>query len=132
MKTIADVLDSVWGLLSAPTPGTGKTFTRFYRWSYPDDCQDSYFGVINALSVPTDPIQTVDVNVNVYAKDINVQRGIPDLTALNAMATSVISDMHHKNNDVYDISYQFMNVIREEVLNAHLFNLRFKLIFINN
>lgn len=132
MKTIADVLDSVWGLLNTPNPGTGKTFTRFYRWSYPDDCQDSYFGVINALSVPTDPIQTVDVNVNLYAKDINVQRGIPDLTALNAMATSVISDMHHKNNDVYDISYQFMNVIREEVLNAHLFNLRFKLIFINN
>lgn len=132
MKTIQDVLDSVWELLSAPDPGAGKTFARFYRWSYPDDCNDSYFGVINALSVPTDPIQSVDVNVNVYAKDINIQRGIPDLSALNAMAGAVISELHHQNNDVYDISYQFMNVIREEALNAHMFNLRFKLIFINN
>ncbi len=132
MKTINDVLDSVWGLLNKPDPGTGKTFVRFYRWSYPDDCADAYFGVINALSVGADPIQSVDVNVNVYAKDINVSRGIPDLNALNAMAATVISDMHHKNNDVYDISYQFMNVIREEVLNAHMFNLRFRLIFINN
>lgn len=132
MKTVNNVIDSIWGILTKPNPGAGKTFTRFYKLSFPDNCSDSYFGVVNCLPVPKDSIQEVELNVNVYAKDINVQSGIADLSALNSMALAVITDLHDYNNDVFDVEYSFGGIIREEALKAHYFNLRFKLIYINN
>ncbi len=132
MKTVSDVVDSVWDVLTKPNPGTGKTFSRFYKHAFPDDISDSFFGVVNCLPVPADSIQEVEVNVNVYAKDINIQRGIADISALNAMTISVISDLHNFNNDVFDLEYSFGGIQRETTMNAHYFNLRFKLIYINN
>lgn len=131
MKTVNSVIDGVYSLLTTPDIGEGKTFAHFYKWSYPDGGEDAYFGVVNTLAVPSDSIQTVDFNVNVYAKDLS-HRGIPDLNTLNTMGASVINDLHHINNDFYDIRYDFMQVIRVEELGAHMYNMRFKLLFINN
>ena len=132
MKTVNDVLDGVYSLLNDPGLGTGKTFSQFYKWSYPDEPNGDYFGVINTLEIPKNPVQDVEVNVNVYAKDLDLQRGIPDLKTLGIMMGSVIEDLHNYNNDCFDIEYKFMQVIREKDMQKHLFNLRFKLVFIAN
>lgn len=129
MKTPQNVIDAFYALVPV-TPATG--FVRWYKYSYPDDIADACFGIINTLGVPADSIQEVEVNVNCYAKDLSIQKGIPDLSKLNEMAGKVITELHDYNNDVFDIEYQTGAILREKDLNCHFFNLRFKLIFINN
>lgn len=128
MKTPQDVIDAFYALLPME-PKTG--FDRWYKYSYPNGIDKQYFGVINTLGVPADSIQEVEVNVNIYAKDLGTQN-IPDLSSLSQMAGSVITELHDYNNDVFDIEYTIGNIIREDDLGSHFFNLRFKLIFINN
>ena len=129
MKTPQDVINAFYTLLPME-PKTG--FDRWYKYSYPNGIDKQYFGVINTLGVPADSIQTVEVNVNIYAKDLDTQRNIPDLSALSDIASDVIAETHNYNNDLFDIEYTVGNIIREPELNSHFFNLRFKLIFINN
>ena len=132
MNKANDILNGIYSILSTPNIGTGKTFTRFYKWSYPDSSTDDYFGVINTLQIPTDSAQEVDLNVNVYAKDLSKQKGIPDLATLGTMMDSVIDDLHEYNDGCFDIEYRFMQVLREEKMQRHFFNLRFNLLFISN
>jgi len=125
MKTQKYVLDAIHTLIPA---GVGDV----YKYTTPDDYASDKFTVINTLGVPADPIQTVIVNVNCYAIDLNPIKGIPDLPTLDTMALAVINALHNFNNDVFDIEFEMMNILREEILKAHFINLRFRLIFINN
>lgn len=125
MKTQKHILDAVYSLL----PGSvGDVF----KFTTPDDYESDKFTVINTLGVPVDPIQTVAVNVNCYAKDVSPSKGIPDLSTLDTMTLAVIGNLHNFNNGYFDIEYEFMNVMREQSLQMHFANLRFKLIFLNN
>ncbi len=125
MKTQKYVLDAIYALLPATI---GDVFLYTTRDGYTAD----KFTVVNTLGIPVDPIQTVVINVNCYAKDLNPSKGIPDLSTLDDMALAVINELHDYNNDVFDIEYEMMNVIREEALQMHFINLRFRLIFLNN
>lgn len=125
MKQINDVLDMVFALIH-----TGRTV---FLHSYPDGLQADEFIVVNALSVPADSIQTVDVNVNCYQKSF--QRNIPDLKSMGATADAIIALVHgyHTfNTDHVHIAFQFMNVLRDDTMGMHYANLRFQLIFLNN
>lgn len=103
-----------------------------YKFSTPDNHRADKFTVINTLGVPADPIQTVIINVNCYTNDLNKFKGIPDLSTLDTMALSTINILHDYNNDEFDIEFELMNIIREENINMHFINLRFRLIFLNN
>ena len=125
MKTQKYVLDAIYSLIPADVGDV-------YKFTTPDNYKSSKFTVINTLGVPADSVQTVIVNVNCYASDLNLTKGIPDLLTLDTMAHSVINVLHDYNNDVFDIEYELMNIFREQALQAHYANLRFRLIFINN
>ena len=125
MKTQKTVLDAIHTLIPA-------TVGDVFKYTTPDDYKSDKFTVVNTLGVPADPVQTVIVNVNCYAKDLNPGRGIPDLQTIDTMALAVIGQLHDYNNDVFDIEFEMMNVIREQALQMHFVNLRFRLIFINN
>ncbi len=125
MKTQKYILDAIYPLIPA-------TVGEVYKYSTPDDHSSEKFTVINTLTVPADPIQTVQVNINCYAKDLNTTRGIPDLVTLDEMVHAVINALHDYNNDVFDLEFQFMGIIREQALKMHFANLRFRLIFLNN
>jgi hypothetical protein len=121
MKTQFDVVDRVYLRL---------TLRPLFKHNYPDDYNEDKFAVINCLEVPTDSIQTVEVNVNCYARDI--QKGIPDHTELVTMFNYVIGRLNHFNDDVVDIEYTGGQIFREESRLWHYYNMRFKLIFISN
>jgi hypothetical protein len=123
MKTVKNVVDAVYALLPV-------TVTPLYKYSTPDDYTAASFYVVNALTIPKDPIQTVEFNVNCYAVDLH--KGVPDVTTLATMADLVINALHDYNNDVFDIEYSFMNMIRVPEIQSHYFNLRFQLVFISN
>jgi hypothetical protein len=122
MKTEFDVEDAIYLKLSDVRP--------LFKGKVKDDYNAPEFTVINTLGVPADPIQEVEVNVNTYAADI--QEGIADRNKLKENANKILNHLNHFNNDVFDIEYTFGTVIREEEFKRHFFNLRFKLIFINN
>lgn len=122
MKTFIDVENAIYLKMTDVRP--------LFKGTYPDNYNAAAFTVINTLGVPADPIQTVEVNVNSYAKDLQI--GIPDKSTLVTMANTVIGHLHNWNNDIFDIEYTFGNIIREQESNRHYFNARFKLIFINN
>ena len=132
MTTVGDVLTKIFALLPTPSLGTGKTFDRWYKYAYPDGHSAPYFGVLNTLTVPVDPIQDVDININFFAADIDTSRGIPDLSALNAAATSVVTALHNINDNEVDIEFRFMSIIRDETANRHYMNMRFVVVYINN
>ena len=123
MITLKDSLDLVYTLLSE---------NMVYKQSFPDDISDDRFIVINTLGVPKDSIQIVEVNVNCYAKDANIQRGIPDLTTLNSMVGDVLSDIEDYHESGVSIDLQMTNIFREESLNCHYINMRFQLMYLTN
>ena len=127
MKTVQDVYNIFFELLKGSTP--------VFRQSYPDTQPPDEFYVINTLGVPADPIQTIEVNVNCYAKDANINSGIPDLVKLDTMTKNVIDKLHgfqvYTCNEVH-IAFQRMIILREPNLNMHYNNLRFQLIYLNN
>ncbi len=125
MKTQKYVLDFIHTLIPA---NVGDV----YKYTTPDNYSAAKFTVVNTLGVPADPIQTVIVNVNCYANDLNVIKGIPDLTTIDTMALAVINALHNYNNGIMDIEFEMMNIFREQALQMHFVNLRFRLIFINN
>ena len=122
MKTVVEVQDIFYSQL--------PTLRPLFKGQYPDDYDAESFAVINTLGVPWDPIQTVEVNVNCYAKDI--QKGLPNYTKLIEMFNYAINQLHNYNNDAVDIEYRNGDIIREEQRQWHYYNLRFRLIFINN
>jgi hypothetical protein len=122
MKTVIDVQDSIYLILDTIRP--------LFKGKLADDYNEDEFTVINTLGVPSDPIQTVEVNVNTYAADI--QDGVPDYTTLGTNAQEIIAKLHNFNNDEFDIEYTFGDIFREAQFKRHFFNLRFKLIYINN
>lgn len=125
MKTQKYVLDAIYPLIPA-------TVGDVHKYKTPDDYTSNKFTVLNTLTVPADPIQTIQVNINCYAKDLNINRGIADMSTLDTMILAVVNALHNYNNDSFDIEFQFMNIIREETLKMHYANLRFRLIFLNN
>ena len=125
MKTQKHVMDAIYALLPA-------SIGDVYKFSTPDNYIADKFTVINTLGLPADPIQTVIINVNCYAKDLNPTKGIPDLSTLDTMTLAVINELHDYNNDEFDVEFELMNIIREQNLKMHFVNLRFRLIFINN
>lgn len=123
MKTPKDVLDIFFSKIDS-------THTVF-RNSYPDGFSADKFIVINTLGTPKDSIQTVEVNVNCYAKDFT--GGIMDEVGITTMAAGVITNLHgyhwHEGSKVH-IEFQSMAPVREE--GRHYMNARFQLIFLNN
>ena len=123
MKRIDSVINAVYSIL--PT-----TVTPLFKYNTKDGYTAPSFYVINCLQLPKDPIQTVEFNVNCYAADVH--KGVPDVSTLATMADLVINALHDYNNDVFDIEYSFMNMIRVPEIQSHYFNLRFQLVFISN
>jgi hypothetical protein len=123
MITPLDCINLVYTLLSA---------RPLHKHAYPDSYDAEFFTVINTLGVPADPIQTVELNVNSYAKDLDLQRGIPDLTKLNTMVTAAINELHDYHYNGIDIELTMSNILREESINCHYINLRFKIIYTSN
>ncbi len=123
MITPTQCLDLVYTLMDA---------RPLYKHSFPDNTDQDSFTVINSLGVPADPIQTVEVNVNCYAKDADKTRGIPDLTTLNTMVASALSDLQgYHYNGIY-IGLTMSNIFREEGINMHYMNLRFQVKYLSN
>jgi hypothetical protein len=125
-KTVKNIIDSVWGALSQ---------RPCYKHSYPDNVTDTQFAVVNTLGMPIDPIQTVEVNVNIYAKDINPQAGVPNLTLLDSLTASAIADVsgyHGTGNNIIHLSLVTSILLRETDLQMHLTNNRFQAIYLNN
>jgi hypothetical protein len=125
-KTVKNIIDSVWGAL---------TQRPCYKHSMPDTVTGDEFAVVNTLGMPIDPIQTVEVNVNVYVKDINPQQGIPNLTRLDALTASAIAQVsgyHGTGDNIIHISLQASILLREPELQMHLMNNRFQAIYLNN
>ena len=122
MKLETDVLNSVYLLLTDVRP--------LFKYRYPDTNTETSFAVINTLGVPKDSVQTVEVNVNCYALD--VQDGVPSFTALTTMVNKVLAKLHNFNNDTFDVEYLGGQIFREKEYKWHYFNLRFQLIYINN
>ena len=125
MKQVDDVLRMFYDKVK------GIPITTVFMYNYPDGYRGDDFVVINALSVPADSIQTVDVNVNCYEK--SYANSIPNLKAMTDTSEDVITALHGFHTvgtDKVYIGFQFMNIIREE--GWHYANLRFQLIFLNN
>jgi hypothetical protein len=122
MITATDAVNMIYTLLSVR-----PLFKHFHPDGY-----DGNFTVINTLGVPKDPIQIVEVNVNCYAKDLDKQRGIPDLKTLNDMTGSVITDIHNYSYNGISIEFSMSNIFREESINCHFMNLRFQLLYTSN
>jgi len=123
MIVITDTVDLISSLL---------TVTPRFKHSYPDTYEGDKFYVINSLGVPKDSIQTVEININCYAKDANIQMGIPDLSTLDTMVNSVISDLNEYHFNGVFVELQMTNLFREEKINSHYINMRFQLTYLSN
>ena len=125
MKTPKDVLDIFFQLLDSD-------YTVF-RNSYPDGYSADKFIVINTLGTPRDSVQTVEVNVNCYAKDF--QGGVMDEAGITDMAADATDDLHGfhwlEGSKVF-IEFQSMVPLREPDMQMHFMNARFQLTFLNN
>jgi hypothetical protein len=124
MKTAGYVVDQVYGLLTSVRP--------LFKHKHPDGVTLTKFAVVNTLGVPADPVQDVEINVNCYAKDIDTTRSIPDIDTIEDMTEDVIDDLHDVNKGEFDIEFVRGVIIREEKINMHFANLRFRLTFLNN
>ena len=125
-KTVKNILDAVYKALP---------IRPCYKHSLPDVVTGDRFAVVNTLGVPEDPIQTVEINVNIYAKDINIQQGIPDITTLDTLSASAINNVvgyHGTGTDIMYINFVTGIIIREPELNMHLQNNRFRARYLNN
>jgi len=123
MTTIGYVLNIFYGLL---------TVTPRHKHKAPDGITQGTYTVINSLGVPVNPIQTAEVNVNLYAKDADVAKGIPNLAVLETMQQQAHTDLHNKSNAEYDIEFERALLFREEATQRHYINMRFRIIFLNN
>lgn len=123
MTTVNYVVTIFYGLLS---------ITPRFKHKAPDGVTLSQFTVINTLGVPVGPIQESEVNVNCYANDIDKQKGIPDVSAMETMQTSVYNSLHNVSNAEYAIEFQRSMLFREEGTGRHYMNLRFRIMFLNN
>ena len=125
-KTVKDILDAVYDALP---------IRPCYKHSFPDVVTDDSFVVVNTLGVPEDPIQSVEVNINIYAKDINIQQGIPDLTLLDTLTASAINNVvgyHGTGEEALYINFVTGMVIREPELQMHFQNNRFRARYLGN
>ena len=125
-KTVKDILDAVYSAL---------TIRPCYKHSFPDVVTGDTFAVVNTLGVPEDPIQVVEININVYAKDINIQQGIPNLTLLDTLSASAIANVvgyHGTGANALYINFVTGSVIREPDLQMHFQNNRFRARFLGN
>lgn len=103
-----------------------------FKFKFPDGYDEDSFIVVNTLGVPMDPIQTVEVNVNCYAKDLDTQKGVPDLTTLNTMTNEIITELNeYKYNGLY-IRLLMTNILREQELSSHYINIRFQVLYTSN
>ena len=123
MTTIGDVLNIFYDLL---------TLLPLFKQKAPDGITQSKYTVINTLGVPVDSIQVAEVNVNIYAKDLDVATGIPDLALLETMQQTAYTDLHNKKTIRYNIEFTTASLFREEATNRHYVNMRFRIMFLNN
>jgi hypothetical protein len=128
MSQVISILDVAGDILR-------PTLIRLYKQKRPEvqsfqELPNEYI-VINTLPITDSHISFGVLNVNVYVRDSNPAKKIPNLSKLGELSAIIITEMKDMTVGTIHFSYQQAAMISENELSSHYINLRFVVNILN-